>query len=259
MKMPQCRAGFPAVLRLARSTDSFSKKTLKREKRFSPRWTMNGTAKSERVAVFGASGLVGREVVAAALRRGLQVQALYRPGSEPLGQTTGLEAITGQLTDSSRIQKTLEGTMGAICVFGPRLGRKNSPQPFCADATERIVEEMKKLRIERLIVQTGAMAGGDSPNWSWFVRRFVKSYRKNYPQIDKDRDAQETVTKGSGLDWTITRTFRISGGGGTGKVRALDSARISFFTHTPRGDFANFLLDELLNGTHHRKTIYVVK
>ena len=220
---------------------------------------MDEATRTQRIAVFGASGLVGKELVAAALRRGLQVRGLYRPGSEPQGQTKGLEVVTGQLTESSKINQTLVGTIGAICVFGPRLGKKNNPQPFCADATAKIVEEMKKLGIDRLIVQTGAMAGGDSPNWSWFVRRFVKSYRKNYPEIDKDRDAQETVTKGSGLDWTITRTFRISGGKGTGSVRALENTRISFFTHTPRSDFANFLLDELMSGTHHRKTIYVVK
>lgn len=211
------------------------------------------------IAVFGGSGLVGRELVSAALRRGLRVRALYRPGSEPQGRTEGLEVIVGQLTDGPKVRETLEGTVGAICVFGPRLGKGNDPRPFCADATARIVEEMKGLGIERLIVQTGAMAGGDSPNWSWFVRRFVRSYRRNYPEVDKDRDAQEVVARNSGLDWTVTRTFRISGARGTGKVRALENVKISFFTHTPRTDFANFLLDELLDGTHHRKTVYVVK
>jgi len=220
---------------------------------------MAEATKMESVAVFGGSGLLGKELVAAALRKGLRVKGLYRPGSEPQGQTNGLEIITGQLTESSKIRQTLEGTKGAICVFGPRLGKGKNPQPFCADATARIIEEMKKLGMERLIVQTGAMAGGDSPNWSWFVRRFVRSYRKNYPEIDKDRDAQETITKGSGLDWTITRTFRISGRKGTGDLRVLENVRISFLTHTPRTDFANFLLSELTNGTHHRKTIYVVK
>jgi len=220
---------------------------------------MEDRGKIERIAIFGASGLLGRELVATALGKGLQVKALYRPGSEPQGQTKGLDVITGQLTDFSKIRQTLEGTMGAICVFGPRLGKKNNPKPFCADATTKIVEEMKKLEMERLIVQTGAMAGGDSPNWSWLVRRVVKSYRKNYPEINQDRDAQEVVTKNSGLDWTITRTFRISGSKGTGRVRALENTRISFFTHTPRPDFADFLLNEVLDGTHHRKTVYVVK
>ena len=203
--------------------------------------------------------MVGRELVDAALEKGLCVKALYRPGSEPQSQKRGLQAITGQLTESADIRNTLEGTIGAICVFGPRLGRGKNPKPFTADATARIVEEMKKLGMNRLIVQTGAMAGGDTPNWSWFVRRFVKSYRKNYPEIDKDRDAQEAVTKSSGLDWTLVKPFRISGGKGTGRVRAHENVRISFLTHTPRPDLAEFLLKELMDGSHHRKAIYVVK
>ena len=211
------------------------------------------------IAVFGGSGLVGREVISAALKRGLCVKALYRPGSAPQDQTKGLEIITGQVTESVDVGRTLDGTTGTICVFGPRLGRGKNPQPFCADATSKIVDEMKKRGMERLVVQTGAMAGGDTPNWSWFVRRFVKSYRKNYPYIDKDRDAQEVVTKNSGLDWTIVKPFRISGGKGTGRVRALENARISFSTHTPRGDLAEFLVGELMDGQHHRKAIYVVK
>ncbi len=214
---------------------------------------------SRSIAVFGGSGLLGKELVSAALRRGFQVRALYRPGSEPPGQAKGLVAICGQLTDPERVRQTLEGTSGAICVFGPRLGKRNNPQPFTADATARIIGEMKKLGMKRLIVQTGAMAGGETPDMSWFVRRFTRSYQKNYPEISKDRDAQESVTRASGLDWTITRTFRISGGGGSRRPRALESARISFFTHTPRIDFANFLIDELMEGKYHEKIIYVVK
>jgi len=171
----------------------------------------------------------------------------------------GLVAITGQLTEPADIRRTLESTLGAICVYGPRLSRGSDPKPFTADATARIVDEMKKLGINRLVVQTGAMAGGDSPNWSWFVRRFVRSYRKNFPLTDKDRDVQESVTKSSGLDWTLVKPFRISKGRATGNVRALESVRISAFTHTPVADLTDFLLKELIDGTHHRKAVYVVK
>lgn len=220
---------------------------------------MGDKGETKCIAIFGGSGLVGKELIATAQKKGVCVKALYRPGSEPQGQTKGLEAITGQLTESADIRRTLEGTMGAIVVFGPRLGKRMNPKPFCADATARIVDEMKKLGMNRLIVQTGAMAGGDTPNWSWFVRRFVRSYRKNYPDIDKDRDAQEVVTKKSGLDWTLVKPFRISNARGTGRVRAQENVRISFFTHTPRADLAEFLLKELMDGSHHRKAVYVVK
>lgn len=139
--------------------------------------------KTPRLAVFGGSGKTGRELIAVALKKGVLVRALYRPGSEP-SQTPGLEIITGQLTEPGDIRRTIEGTDGAILVFGPRLGRHAHPEPFCAGATSRIIAEMKRLGIERLICQTGAMAGGDTPNWSKMVRMFVARYRKQYPAIN---------------------------------------------------------------------------
>jgi uncharacterized protein YbjT (DUF2867 family) len=210
------------------------------------------------VAIFGGSGKTGIEVIAAALKNGLHVKALYRPGSEPKDVPNGLEVVTGQLTEPKDIKRTLEGTNGAIVVFGPRLGRGKNPQPFCQEATSKIITEMKALRIERLIVQTGAMAGGDNPNWSWFVKRFVRSYRRNYPAIDKDRDAQEVVTKQSGLDWTIARPFRISGARGKGHAHVAPAVRISAFTSIRRTDLAEFLVNEFTTGRFHGQIVYII-
>ncbi len=210
------------------------------------------------IAVFGGSGKTGREVVRVALAKGFGVRALYRPGSEPEEVLSGAEVITGQLTEPKDIIRTLEGAVGAIVVFGPRLGRRNNPQPFCADATRSIVAEMKKLGIQRLIVQTGAMAGGDNPNWSRGVRWFVGRYRKNYPEINKDRDAQEIVTKESGLDWTLVRPFRISGAHGKGHARAALAIRIGMFTSIRRTDLAEFHVSEIADGQYHSQVVYIV-
>lgn len=212
----------------------------------------------QNIAVFGGSGKTGREVVRVALAKGFGVRALYRPGSEPKEAIPGLEAITGQLTEPKDIRRTLEGAIGAIVVFGPRLGRRNNPQPFCADATKSIVVEMKKLGIRRLIVQTGAMAGGDTPNWSRGVRWFVGRYRKNYPEINKDRDAQEIVTKESGLGWTLVKPFRISGARGKEHARVDTAIRIGMFTSIRRTDLAEFHVNEIANGRFHGQAVYIV-
>jgi uncharacterized protein YbjT (DUF2867 family) len=210
------------------------------------------------VAVFGGSGKTGRELIAVALERGLRVRALYRPGSEPADKREDLDVITGQLTNPEDIRRTLEGTMGAILVFGPRLGKRNHPMPFTADATARIVAEMKQLGVPRLIVQVGAMAGGDTPNWSRGVRWFVGRYRKSYPEIDSDRDAQEVVTKESGLDWTLVKPFRISGARGKGNPRVAPAIRIGMFTSIRRRDLVEFHVNELLDGRFHRQAVYIV-
>jgi uncharacterized protein YbjT (DUF2867 family) len=209
------------------------------------------------VAVFGGSGKTGGELIAVALKKGVLVRALYRPGSES-SRTPGLEIITGQLTEPGDIRLTLEGTDGAILVFGPRLGRHARPEAFCAGATSLIIAEMKRLGIGRLICQTGAMAGGDTPNWSKMVRMFVGRYRKQFPAINKDRDAQEVAVKESGLDWTLAKPFRIAGGRGKGRVRVASSIRIGPLTSIRRTDLAEFLIDECLMGSYHKQAVYIV-
>ena len=212
----------------------------------------------ESIAVFGGSGNTGQEVIAAALRKGLRVRALYRPGSEPTSVATGLEVVSGQLSETAAVRRTLEETSGAVLVFGPRLGRGRNPEPFCASATATIIAEMRALGIGRLVCQTGAMAGGDTPNWSRAVRRFVRRYRRLYPAIDADRDRQEATVKSSGLDWTIAKPFRISRARGKGHVRVAPAIRISAFTSVRRADLAEFLVDELRDGRFHRQAVYVV-
>ncbi len=210
------------------------------------------------IAVFGGSGNTGREVIAEALKKGLLVRALYRPGSEPNLPLAGLEIITGQLTSADDVRRVLEGTDGAILAFGPRLKRGAKADVFCAAATENVITKMRSLGIERLVCQTGAMAGGDTPNWSPFVRRFVRSYRRNFPEVDADRDAQEAAVKASGLDWTVAKPFRISGARGKGRVRVAPAIRIGMFTSVRRADLAQFLVDEVTAGRWHSQAVYVV-
>lgn len=210
------------------------------------------------IAVFGGSGKTGQELIASALRKGLHVRALYRPGTEPQNRPQGLEVVTGQLMSTEEIRQTLEGTKGAVLVFGPRLKRHRAPDVFCATATANIIAEMKRLGIERLVCQTGAMAGGDTPNWSGMVRSFVRSYRKNYPTVDADRDAQEVKVKESGLDWTLAKPFRISGARGKGRVRTGLKLHIGMFTSVRRADLADFLVSEVTSGRFHRQATYVI-
>ena len=210
------------------------------------------------VAVFGGSGKTGQELISIALKKGLKVRALYRPGSEPRESPPGLDIITGQVNEPADIRKTLEGTNGSIVVFGPRLGKRNNPQPFCADATAKIVAEMKKAGISRLIVQTGAMAGGgDAPNLSKGVRRFSARYKRDYPAIYADRESQEAVTRESGLDWTLVRPFRIANGRGKGNPKIAQSVKIGMFTSIRRTDLAEFEIAEVLAGRFHNQVVYI--
>lgn len=216
------------------------------------------------IAVFGGSGLTGRAVIAAALKRGACVQALYRPGSDPSEVPAGLRVVTGELTDPNAVREVLRGADGAVIVFGPRLGTPFSrppepPRPFCAPATALIISAMKELGMRRLVCQTGAMAGGSTSNLSPFVARFAARYRRNYPAIAADRDAQEHLVRDSGLDWTLFKPFRISGARGGRPTRVAPALRIGALTSIPRADLAELLVNEVMGGRFHEQAVYAVK
>lgn len=216
------------------------------------------------IAVFGASGNTGRSVVACALRKGVRVRALYRPGSEPNPVPPGLEVVTGQLTQRDDVGRVLAGTEAAVLVFGPRLGGLFSkppvpPEAFCTPATANVVAEMQRLGVRRIVCQTGAMAGKGTANWSRGVGRFVQNYWRKFPEIAADRDRQERVVQESGLDWVVVRPFRISRARGVGKVHAAPAIHIGLFTSIRRDDLADFLVSEATAGRFHGQAVYAVK
>ena len=75
------------------------------------------------VLVTGGSGLVGSHVIEALRRAGQPVRALVRPGSEPLVQRLGAEALTGDVADAATWRRVslggLSGIVHAAATVGP--------------------------------------------------------------------------------------------------------------------------------------------
>lgn len=212
-----------------------------------------------RIAVFGASGTTGQAIVEAALRRGLEVRALYRPGSQPGEPAKGLEVVTGHLASTDDVRRTLTGTEAATCAFGPRIRRDGpAPAPFCEAATANVIAGMRVLEIERLVVQTGAMATGDDANLGSSYRRMRSRYRERFHDLAVDREAQERVVQESGLDWLLVRPPRIVPGGPTGRLKVAETARIGLLAKARVGDLAEFHCDELARPRFHREAVYVL-
>ncbi|HKZ63172.1 MAG TPA: NAD(P)H-binding protein [Thermoplasmata archaeon] len=208
----------------------------------------------EWVTLLGASGRTGRAVLDAALRRGLRVRGLFRPGSEPNPVPAGLAIVVGQLSSAEDVGRSLAGSGAVCCVYGPR---SVDAAPFCAEATAHVVHEMRSLRMRRLVVQTGAMVGGDAGNLGWLYRGMARGYRRKYLTLAADGDSQERYVRESGLDWTLVKPPRLKDGPARRRVRASPTLRIGAFAVIPRADLAEFLCDELTRGRFHRQAVYV--
>jgi putative NADH-flavin reductase len=91
-----------------------------------------------RLTVFGATGGVGREVVAQALDRGDQVTAYVRNRVKLDLTHPELTVIAGEIADVEAVRRAVSGADAVISALGPSLDRKATGMPL-VDGTRAIV------------------------------------------------------------------------------------------------------------------------
>jgi putative NADH-flavin reductase len=194
-----------------------------------------------RICIFGANGATGLAIAQQALARGHEVTAVVRSQSAQAKLPPGATVVVGSLLDRADVAHAIVGADAVICVFGPR---PTSPEVFCAEATQSIIEAMRAHGMRRLICQTGAMIG-DYPHLSWFMRMMRSSYRKQQPALAADRAEQERLVAASGLLWTTVKPPRLTSGTARGRVRSGENLKVGAFASISRADLARFMLDEV--------------
>lgn len=199
-----------------------------------------------KLALFGASGKVGLQLVQQALEAGNEIVALVRNPSSMSIQNKQLPLIQGDAMNQTDVEKVVQGSDAVISTLGHR---KNSPKDMQTVAIQNIIAAMQKFGVKRLISLTGA--GVDAPqDKPKFSNHLIKLALKTMSgDVLKDAEQHAELIKHSGLDWIIVRGPMLVEGPHTGKYRVgwvgiNTSARIS------RADLADFLLKQVTDNTY---------
>ena len=140
--------------------------------------------KATTVAVIGASGGVGREVVRTALDNGLRVRALARSRTrtqEKIGDLEKLdEFVEGNVDDPESLARLLEGSVDIVLSC---LGTPKGAAPCVENGTRKIIDAMRAAGVCRYVVEflspslplhpTPLVAGdaADGRQFSLFIER----------------------------------------------------------------------------------------
>lgn len=205
------------------------------------------------IALFGASGATGRQVVEQARIRGVSINALVRRQSNDI-HLEGMFVKTGDFNDAEAMDAIIANCRAVICVIGPRPPYR---EIFCASATQAIIESMLRVGVKRLICQTGAMIGEYKHNRSVIFRWLTRSVHRTYPAMSEDRARQEELIKQSDLEWTIVKPSRLTKGGLTGRVNAAVDLKLGMLSKISRADLACFLLDLVESNEFSRQAVFV--
>ncbi|MEU4094638.1 SDR family oxidoreductase [Streptomyces sp. NPDC026673] len=188
-----------------------------------------------RIAIFGATGHVGRELVAQALDAGHEVTALARaPGRLPPHER--LTVVPGDVRDPEAVGRVITGADGVLSALGTHAPRGET---VCADAMRRILPAMRALGVRRLVA-VGAYGTGPGRHGAY---RVVTSLV--IPAIMRDKDRQEELIRAEGDLWTIVRPAVITGGRYSGVYRTGADLRLGLASRVSRADLADFMLRAL--------------
>lgn len=203
-----------------------------------------------KIAIFGATGETGRQLVEQALAAGYQVVAYVRNPSKLNTKHENLTIVQGELADQAIIERAVSGADAVISVLGPRGGSKGKP---ITRGMQNIIEAMKKQGVRRLIISStlSAKDPNDLPDFKAkaLVNLVKLTMHAAYEEIVSVAD---TVRK-SDLDWTIVRLTTLNNNPKSGKVRVGYLGKGEVGLRISRADLAEFMLKQVQDTKYLRQ------
>lgn len=201
------------------------------------------------IGVFGATGGLGRHVVAQAIEAGHTVRALARSPEKLQTRSDRLVAIRGDIENAAAVREVVDGCTAVISALG--FTRGQTPEVF-GRGMRQVVDAMNGAGVRRLISVSGA--GLDLPGDEQSLGRsaLILLLKLLAGKVLRGKALEWEVIRSSDLDWTLVRPGRLVEGPGKGRVvahltRAAGSASVAY------ADVAAFMLAEVDRTEHLRQ------
>lgn len=216
-----------------------------------------------RVAIVGASGRIGRQLVRRAAEAGHEVTAVVRdsPGAaaairewERRPVAAGSGAAAGRVRvavvrglDAAELTDPVTGRDAVLSALGPP-GRTADPT-INSRGVRATIEAMRAAGTRRVVAVSAAPVGpvaGPLPYRAVVRPLLWRLFGEHYA----DLTLMERLLRDSGLDWTVVRPPRLTDGPATGRQRiALEAAARGI--RVSRADVAAAMLDLLPDPASH--------
>jgi putative NADH-flavin reductase len=199
-----------------------------------------------KVALFGATGPLGRSLIDRALGAGHTVRALARSPGSIVGAGAGLEVLPGDVLRQPDVEAVVQGCEAVLSALGVR----GPPGDTLSEGTRSVIHAMNKLSVRRLVAVS---QGGLGANPGLLTELLVRPLRMG---AYREALTQEGFIQDSALDWTIIRPFRLTNGPATGRPKVANLLPSPILARTTtRADLAEFMVGQLSDPQYHRQVI----
>lgn len=209
------------------------------------------------VALIGASGFVGKEVLKELLSRGHQVVALARDPAK-LAAQTGLVVRQADAQDAAQVAAAVQGVDAVVNAYNPGWGEADLYNQFLK-GTQAIYAGVKQAGVKRLLVVGGAGSLYAAPGVQIVdTPEFPEQWKAGALAA---REALNLIRAESSLDWTfLSPAVHLEPGERRGSYRSsLDTPVMDANgpAHVSTADLAVAIVDELEQPQHIRRRFTV--
>lgn len=199
-----------------------------------------------RLTILGATGGIGRLLLASALDQGHEVTAFARAPEKITRNGSRLRVLGGDLFNARQMARAIEGSDAVLSAFGPTALR---PTHLRRNFGRTVVEALRTAAVDRFIHVSTAFLFRDG---GLLVQAMANTLFYNVTADSRDC---ETEMARPDLAWTIVRPPRLLDAPPTGRARILSG-------HLPKGGFvisradvASFMLQEAVSPCFVRQVV----
>lgn len=206
-----------------------------------------------RILLLGASGSVGRRLMAQGVERGHTIRAQTRDAARLADAPAAVDVVAADPTDAAALRALVAGREAVVMTLGAAPGRRTT---LFSDVTAKLIPAMMAEGIRRLVAITGVGAGETRGHggliYDWIV------YPLFTRPLYEDKDRQEQLIRQSGLDWVIVRPAPFSATAGATPLQVVtDVTPQTRLVRITRDEVARFVLDQLADDRHLRKAVFI--
>lgn len=203
-----------------------------------------------KIIIFGATGMVGKQLVKQALYNGHQVKAYGRNVFTTfMPKDDLLELVQGALFDEDQVYEAIIGCDAVVSSLG---GDASGADVTRSLGMKNIVTQMQKANVSRIIA-VGGMGSLNADNDTLVMNK--PGFPAKFLPVSKEHYKAYEYLKASSLNWTIVCPPDIINAEPTGEyITSADYPPTTGSNHINAGDLALFMLYELKKNEfiHHR-------
>jgi putative NADH-flavin reductase len=207
------------------------------------------SATPQHLLVIGGTSGIGLEVVKLALARGHAVTVMARHAPRQL--LAGERYVAGDIQDASAVATAMSGQSAVVTTISMAPSRHATT--LFSSGMANVLASMQHEGVVRLVAVTGIGAGESRGHGGFGYDRVFMPLMMRAMYEDKSRE--ETLIRGSALDWTIVRPGFLHGGAGLGHYHVVQQLGGVTSGAIARADVAAFIVAALENGLELRTAV----